>query len=657
MANNKPAAVELHELIYGSAQKLLAPGASDLGVIASTRDFPADAVKRLASHRAYSLQSGQATAGIDVLPVKYILGVLGRHLEFTRVQMGIDHTGRLIPFAHHAIVEQSLVQQRGLAPGTALLGLAQAVRDPTRVPAQWLDPRGVLKPPAVGQEPRLGADILASAADAIIRYPAEKKPVVIVSGAASSGQDLYASSLPVIAAIADLLPRDSLAAFVAVTCVATKEDRLDEASVLCTHAGSQFHQEILSRTGARKTLVIDLATGKADNQSPANTFTRATMQAIAAGTPSSFAVACDKLNARTPHYTAVAGIAEASGRLATQPTFANLEMFCTRIAAVNGLPDRIAAQKFAEERFLETWKSNAGTLTSEIGSLPDGPVRLASMAAFSDGMATCLVRVGLYLSSQHRDSQAAVIALAVRQIGTAGQAIAERLSQSASDKVAAQSFLRLVVGGPETPTDGRSSPSDATVMPKPRPSLRSRSKGGVSSGLHQAESYRGYGVGTGGKQKMRLRSFFGGIVSFVLLFFTLIPFVLVVWPVISDKCHELVGDADPLWPPTWTKVLEIGNGLVESCSAAWSSLIVPGGLFAVALACYLLQRMITQFTYCPLSLLLGRAIAEQVPKLAVALICIVSWCSYFLSPDRSGSRAGDNATPNAAGNAQAGDGM
>lgn len=42
MAENPNGVVPVHELVYGSAAKLLAPGASDLGVIASSRNFPAE---------------------------------------------------------------------------------------------------------------------------------------------------------------------------------------------------------------------------------------------------------------------------------------------------------------------------------------------------------------------------------------------------------------------------------------------------------------------------------------------------------------------------------------------------------------------------------------------------------------------------------------
>jgi hypothetical protein len=201
--------------VYGSAQKLLAAGRSDLGVIASTRDFPSDAARQLTSHRSYALQSGQATAGIDTLPVKYVAGTLGQFLEFTRIEIGIDHTGRFIPFAHHSLVEQSAVRQSGISQGNALLGLAQASRPPARVAAEWIEPRRLLTPAAPAQKQQLGAEILAAAADTIIQYPASKRPVVIVAGTANGGRDAQAECLVVLAAIADLLPRDGMAAFVA----------------------------------------------------------------------------------------------------------------------------------------------------------------------------------------------------------------------------------------------------------------------------------------------------------------------------------------------------------------------------------------------------------------------------------------------------------
>ena len=89
--------VEVHEMVYGSAPKLLEPGAQDLGVIASTRGLSTEIARQLTYHRDYTPHAAAATA------VKYVVGLLSGRVEVTRVEMVTDHTGRRIPFARHVL--------------------------------------------------------------------------------------------------------------------------------------------------------------------------------------------------------------------------------------------------------------------------------------------------------------------------------------------------------------------------------------------------------------------------------------------------------------------------------------------------------------------------------------------------------------------------
>jgi len=666
MASDKSATPELHELVYGSAQKLLAAGGSDLGVIASTRDFPSDAARQLTSHRSYALQSGQATAGIDTLPVKYIAGTLGRFLEFTRIEMGIDHTGRFIPFAHHSLVEQSAVRESEISLGDALLGLAQVSRPPAGVAANWIEPRRILKPADPTRKQRLSAEILAAAADTIVQYPSIKRPVVILAGTADGGRDNQAECLVVLAAIADLLPRDGIAAFVAVTHVVSKDDRVDEASVLCTYPGSAFHQDVQDRTGSRKPFIIDLAAAKANPLPEVTPFARVTRNAITAGVPSSFAVLCDRLNAKPPQYEAVAAIAEATIRLTSQPTLSNLESFCTQIVSVKGLPDSSAVDKVADETFKEVWSTNAATLIAEAGRLPDGGARLASIASSCDSFAYRLARVGIALHAKQRASQSEIISLALRAMGPQGREIAERAAQSTPDRNAARAFLRQVVGEPETSSGSRAADAGGTaspVLPKRKPARAPT--GGDMSPLSRSsgnQPIRGSGNLPNGQGAASL-----GLMNSVLLALALVPIAIPIWRELTpphpqpstqfaqspaappstghdDVKHKVSvaehpdTQATPGVAPSntnmnenhsWTfaSVWNAKDRLVRATVNAQWLMLPPALCFVGALALILRG----QASYEAMSPLVGDVVAAWLPTLAVVLICLTSWLWTLLS--------------------------
>jgi hypothetical protein len=648
MASDKSATPELHELVYGSAQKLLAAGGSDLGVIASTRDFPSDAARQLTSHRSYALQSGQATAGIDTLPVKYIAGTLGRFLEFTRIEMGIDHTGRFIPFAHHCLVEQSAVRESEISLGDALLGLAQVSRPPAGVAANWIEPRRILKPAAPTRKQRLSAEILAAAADTIVQYPSIKRPVVILAGAADGGRDNQAECLVVLAAIADLLPRDGMAAFVAVTHVVSKDDRVDEASVLCTYPGSAFHQDVQGRTGSRKPLIIDLAAAKANPLPEVTPFARVTRNAITAGVPSSFAVLCDRLNAKPPQYEAVAAIAEAIIRLTSQPTLTNLESFCTQIVSVKGLPDSSAVDKIADETFKELWSTNAVMLIAEAGRLPDGGARLASMASSCDSFAYRLARVGIALHSKQRASQSEIISFALRAIGQQGLEMAERAAQSTSDRNAARAFLRQVVGEPETPSGSRAAGAHGMATPPLRkpPPPKTQHRGATVAGSLPADN-RCRSEHSNLRQPDYSAAASLGVMDWVLIVLSLIPITIPIWrelnlphnwqptPTSQSPADGKEPESPAAHPgenntndnrPRPLRMAWIGmEHFVPAVERSQKFILAPAIFFLAAVALIALRGPVTQASFEKLSPRLGETLAAWLPRLVVISICLMSW--------------------------------
>jgi len=458
------AAIQVHQLVYGSAAKLLAPGASDLGVIASTKDFPQDAVRSLATHRAFP--NSNASAGKPDDATRYIAGVHGRYVELTRIQQGVDHTGRIVPFANHLLVERDRLQGSGITVGDVLECVSSASNDPRQISSGWIEPSVSLPARRSSQPVPLQSDVIAAIADAALRYATEKRSVVLVT--TSRGTD---ELLPVIAAVAKLLPASDVGAFVAATHVVESSDRPADAAIIGTYPDTPVHTDAVGRSDTKRPLVVDLKTGKANT--PVNLsspFAKATLDDLRAGRPGDFARRCERFGARQAQHQVIADMVTAEHRLLKQPTLANLEAFRNTVPEkVPGL-DAAQVQEWANDVALQAFQQHASMILSDAISQPeaDGAARLASAISFSRSVLKKLAVRGCQ-SHQRQLPEAAFIADALRSLGPEGTEIARRVATD--PKVNQPSFLQLFTDSP-APTEPRANPGEE-IKRKEKPAPKS----------------------------------------------------------------------------------------------------------------------------------------------------------------------------------------
>ena len=450
--------VEVHEMVYGSAPKLLEPGAQDLGVIASTRGLSTEIARQLTYHRDYTPHAAAATA------VKYVVGLLSGRLEVTRVEMVTDHTGRRIPFARHLLSPLD----SECSCGDLIRRAVAYIRSPREATAGWIEPAprlGPVPPPAAASAAL--AKAVAFAAEAVMQYPQTKRPVLLVQ-APGGPQGPADPAVAFVAAVADVVPRSSLAALVAATHVIESADRdkLPEASLLATYPGTPFHAEMMSRTGARRPLVIDIATHAVDGTAePASPFVKATVADVAAGRAGRFADLCDRLGAKPEHHHFVVALDAAVARVKRQPDIAGLEDAVVAVKKAGEKLNKDALGALAYETV-----ANAVTLPSlavirDAARQSGGIERLGTLVALDESIQQGIVLLGVNALAKGERSEAETIAAAVRAAGEEAVAVTQRVAAGSQGAT-----FRDLVAPPVVPTPavaGGVEPTVAERMRKP----------------------------------------------------------------------------------------------------------------------------------------------------------------------------------------------
>ena len=462
MAENPNGVVPVHELVYGSAAKVLAPGASDLGVIASSRNFPAEASRWLGTHRSYT---GERSEG-QAQPVKYFIGSLGRYFEVTRVEQGIDHTRRVLAFAHHLAAEQTAIQASGMSFGRFIGEAVRTCRDPRGFQAGWIDPPATVSGRGVQScsPTTLKPEVLTAIVAAVIRYQADKRPVLLVAGRPASSDPKADPFLPIICAVADLLPDAGRGALVAVTHVVEMEDRLAEASILCTYPGTAFHREFSARQGSRAPLMVDCVTGAASAlPSSTDPFVRATIADLKAKRPGRFAGLCDTFQAREAQYEAVAALAAAAERLDASPTLSSLEGLLVCAKKCESVGNRPRFEEWVAAQIDRILAGQAGPLLADVAGQPQGPVRLAKALAASEAALELLGRVGATAQSNGRSGQADAVAAALLSLGSRGKVIGRRVADVTRCPDFRERFADVPASEPVIST-----PAEKRPLPQPR---------------------------------------------------------------------------------------------------------------------------------------------------------------------------------------------
>jgi hypothetical protein len=473
--------IEVHELVYGSAPKLLEPGAQDLGVIASTRGLSTEIARQLAYHRDYTPYAAAATA------VKYVVGLLSGRLEVTRVEMVTDHTGRRIPFARHVL--SPLDPACGC--GDLIRRAVAHVRSPREATAGWIDPApqlGPVPPPAAASAAL--AKAVAFAAEAVMQYPQTKRPVLLVQ-APGGPQGPADPAVTFVAAVADVVPRSSLAALVAATHVIESGDRdkLPEASLLATYPGTPFHAEMMSRTGARRPLVIDIATLAVDGAAePVSPFVKATVADVAAGRAGRFADLCDRLGAKPEHHQLVVALDAALARVERQPDITGLEDFVGAVKKAGEKLNKDVLEALAYETVANAVTLPSLTVIRDAARQSGGVERLGTLVALDESIQQGIVRLGVHALAKGERSEAETIAAAVRAAGEEAVAVTQRVAAGSQGMK-----FRDLVEPPVVPTPAVAGGAEPTVAERMRkPERRQVNRGTV------IQTGRGYSGGRPG---------------------------------------------------------------------------------------------------------------------------------------------------------------
>lgn len=605
---DEPRPVDIHELVYGSAARLLDPGATDLGVIASTRDFPPDVARRLAAHRGFTRDGNADGAG------KYVVGVVAGRLEFTRIQMGTDHTGRTIPFARHLL----LPLDGGNRWSDLVARAAAHSRDPRQATAGWIEPAPRLAPvkpaPAPG-EPL--AKAIAAAAETVMHYPETKRPVLLVHAPAASPEPGADPFLGIIAAIGDVLPRSALPALVAATHAVDPDDRLAEASVLATYPGTAFHREMTGRTGSRRPLIIDVARGTVDGAAtPPSAFVKATVADLVAGRPGRFAALCDRLGAKADHWPLVAELDKALAAATAQPGLATMQAFVLAAKKAGGATAGSALDRRAVTGLVvETIGAALGALARDAAGQADGAATLGELLGTDEKLTVAAARVGIAACQKGARREAGVLATVLRDMGEETIAVVRKL---AGNQPAGLELLRQIEQvGVQLPVQERAPSEAATVKEKPKPVAGAA---GSSRVRNHANVGGGRGAAAAGGMPWWLR-----IVMLVLftpaLFGVAAPVRRAYEPPPVDAVQKDSRDGK-----RGSRVdAAHREAFWKAVTKARPALPLPGILCLVALALLLLNGVLTRLSFNSLHRVCGAVVATYLPAVALLAVSASGW--------------------------------
>lgn len=607
-------------MVYGSAPKLLEPGAQDLGVIASTRGLSTEIARQLTYHRDYTPHAAAATA------VKYVVGLLSGRLEVTRVEMVTDHTGRRIPFARHVLAPLD----SAYGCGDLIRRAVAYARSPREATAGWIEPAPRLGP--VTQPAAASAAVakaVAFAAEAVMQYPQTKRPVLLVQ-VPGGPQGPADPAIAFVAAVADVVPRSSLAALVAATHVIESGDRdkLPEASLLATYPGTPFHAEMMSRTGARRPLVIDIATFAVDGAAePASPFVKATIADVAAGRAGRFADLCDRLGAKPEHHQLVVALDAALARVERQPDIAGLEDFKSAVKKAGEKLSKDALGALAYETV-----ANAVTLPSlavirDAARQSGGVERLGTLIALNESIQQGIVRLGVNVLAKGERSEAKTIAAAVRAAGEEAIAIA-RLVATGSQGAKFRDLVEPSVV-PTPAVAGGAEPKAAERMRKPE--RRQVQRGTVAQPGGGYGGGRPGGMPAGGASGLWWAAVLVSVASAVAGVGVPVSRFYEPPPAAPKAAVETATPADARPGPhpsqQWIAIQ-------TAFQAARPQLTLPGTLGLATLALILLNVPLSSVLANLLPGSMGKRAAGQIPLIAMVAVSLVALGIGLMQPGR-----------------------
>jgi hypothetical protein len=253
-------------------------------------------------------------------------------------------------------------------------------------------------------------------------------------------------------------------------------DKLPEASLLATYPGTPFHAEMMSRTGARRPLVIDIASLAVDGAAePASPFVKATVADLAAGRAGRFAHLCDRLGAKPEHYQLVGVLDAALARVERQPDVAGLDEFVIAVRKAGTKLNKVTLEAFAYETVGSAVTLPSLVVIRDAARQSGGVERLGRLVALDESIQQGIVRLGVHTLAKGERSEAETIAAAVRAAGDEAVAVTQRVAAGSQG-----AKFRELVEPPIVPTPAVAGGAEPTVAERMRkPERRQVNRGTV----------------------------------------------------------------------------------------------------------------------------------------------------------------------------------
>ncbi len=254
--------------VYTSAPELLQPGGSNLGVVAQTRNFPADVARSLSNLRYYTFLEGLPLDDPLQHPPRVVAGPInaGDYYSISySIFAGADHTGRTTPTVHTATVKNELLRSSELSAARFLFELSPEISQGWTGPPRWLDPKPKVsvQPSAVSELPYSEywqqfcssdsvEDLVARLAEGVLMSETTSRPVILVL---SPDQGL--NPLQLFIDVLALLPNSIQARTICVSHILDKADFVRGASIGITYCDTAFYRQAVERHDPKRPLIID----------------------------------------------------------------------------------------------------------------------------------------------------------------------------------------------------------------------------------------------------------------------------------------------------------------------------------------------------------------------------------------------------------------
>lgn len=263
--------MQIHEQIYTSAEKLLDPAQSDLGVVAQSKDLPRKIANQLGELASYRLLESLPADQTHLHPPRIVAELRGQSNEFFAVSRivyaGADHSGRTTPLAHHVLIPTAGFENPTASFGQAVRSLKNRFLDKwDQEPALFDPPRELDIPSLPPRFDRLGVVSEATWAS-VVGFLAGRLNQD-TSGAASTvvfvlSPNDHEAGLDLLSILADASQSPgsrhlNFQSHIVKTTDIVGRPTADCFHVTATYSGTEYLTEISGRPEKRRPTIIDL---------------------------------------------------------------------------------------------------------------------------------------------------------------------------------------------------------------------------------------------------------------------------------------------------------------------------------------------------------------------------------------------------------------